>query len=317
MRSPVQYVAWPFLPTHETAANLFHRPEVRDRVARSLRTSSNDECEVFVTASSLYPTRRRLACRTVQARTGQNSTVCPLRTSGCTGPTPLCPIFASTAAGTLHASYALHGCEATMATDDTVTFYVTPPARFERPQVALRVVAVLILAVLGDTLGWYFFSLYVLLPLVAAILVARSSPERFLQKEAPRLVRLLHWFLAVLAYLLFLTDRFPSRAPDPAVHFTVHPTGRPTVGSCLLRLITGIPHALLFLLLSVMSAFLWLVSVVMVLVTERYPSGIYNFQCAIVGWLARFLAWHLSLVEPYPPFALDLRPQPLPAHKSS
>ena len=42
-----------------------------------------------------------------------------------------------------------------------------------------------------------------------------------------------------------------------------------------------------------------------VLFTERIPPSILAFQRGVLRWNARLVAYHASLVEEYPPFALD------------
>jgi hypothetical protein len=112
--------------------------------------------------------------------------------------------------------------------------------------------------------------------------------------------------VAFYAYLLILTDRFPTERPGEIVRFEVRAGGSPTVGSALLRLIYSIPNAFVFLLLGIVSVAVWLIAAVMVLMRESYPEGLYNFQRGVLRWEARLLGYHASLVEEYPPFALDM-----------
>jgi hypothetical protein len=51
----------------------------------------------------------------------------------------------------------------------------------------------------------------------------------------------------------------------------------------------------------------------MVLVQENYADGLYDFQRGVLRWEARLLAYHSSLIEQYPPFALDTGPESSPA----
>ncbi len=66
-------------------------------------------------------------------------------------------------------------------------------------------------------------------------------------------------------------------------------------------------------LLGIVSAVIWLIAAVMVLIQENYPDGLYNFQRGVLRWEARLLGYHASLVDQYPPFALDTGPEPAPA----
>ena len=193
-----------------------------------------------------------------------------------------------------------------MATDYPVTFDVVRPERFERTQVVLRILLLIIISIVTGAVGWMFGLVYLLLPVLAAILVSNRGTERFIEEEGARVFGWLRWLVAFYAYLLILTDRFPTERPGEIVRFDVRAGGSPTVGSALLRLVYSIPNAFVFLLLGIVSVAVWLIAAVMVLVRESYPEGLYNFQRGVLRWEARLLSYHASLVEEYPPFALDM-----------
>jgi hypothetical protein len=115
----------------------------------------------------------------------------------------------------------------------------------------------------------------------------------------------LRWVLALYAYIGILTDRVPSEKPEEIVHFEVQTGGSPTVGSALLRLIYSIPSAFVLALLGFVAGIVWIIAAVMVLVQENYADGLFDFLRGVLRWEARLLAYHSSLVEQYPPFALD------------
>lgn len=200
-----------------------------------------------------------------------------------------------------------------MATDYPVTFDVARPEKLERPHVFLRILIAVILSILAGAIGWIFGLVYLVLPVVAAIFVSQKGGEKYLAEDGPRVTGWLRWIVAFYAYLGILTDRFPTEKPEEIVRFEVQTGGTPTVGSALLRLIYSIPSALVLAVLSIASAVIWIIAAVMVLVQENYPDGLYNFQRGILRWEARLLGYHASLVEQYPPFALDTEPEPAPA----
>ena len=200
-----------------------------------------------------------------------------------------------------------------MATSYPVTFDVDRPEKLERPHVFLRILIAVILSILGGALGWIFGLVYLVLPVVAAIFISQRGSEGYLREDGPRVTGWLRWLVAFYAYLGILSDRFPSEKPEEIVRFEVQPGGTPTVGSALLRLIYSIPSALVLSILGIASAVIWVIAAVMVLVQESYPEGLYNFQRGILRWEARLLGYHASLVEQYPPFALDTEPEAAPA----
>ena len=58
-------------------------------------------------------------------------------------------------------------------------------------------------------------------------------------------------------------------------------------------------------LLGIIGAIIWIIAVISILINENYSQGLYDFQLGIMRWHARLLGYHASLVERYPPFALD------------
>jgi hypothetical protein len=199
-----------------------------------------------------------------------------------------------------------------MATNYPASFDVTRPEKFERPHLALRIVVVIILSVIGAT-GWILGLVYLVFPALAAIFVSQKGPEKFLEEDGPRMTGWLRWVLALYAYIGILTDRFPSEKPEEIVRFEVQTSGSPTVGSALLRLIYSIPSAFVLAILGFVSGIIWIIAAVMVLVQENYADGLYDFQRGVLRWEARLLAYHSSLIEQYPPFALDTGAESPPA----
>lgn len=180
------------------------------------------------------------------------------------------------------------------------TFNATRPEKFERPQLALRLVVMLILSfipVLG--LAYLFF------PAAAAILISQKGPQKYLEEDGPRVTGWLRWFMALYAYLWMVTDRFPSEKPEEIIRFEVQPGGNPTVGNALLRIILAIPSAFVLGIIWIVGFFVWIIAFIMVLIQENYADGLYGFMRGLVRWQARMMTYLSSLVEPYPPFALD------------
>ncbi len=199
-----------------------------------------------------------------------------------------------------------------MAASYPASFDVDRPDKFERPHLVIRIVVAIILSIIG-ALGWILGLVYLAFPVIAAIFISQKGPQKFLEEDGPRMASWIRWVLALYAYVAILTDRFPTEKPEDIIHFEVQTGGSPTVGSALLRLIYSIPSAFVLSLLGIVSAIIWLIAAVMVLVQENYADGLYDFQRGVLRWEARLLAYHCSLVEPYPPFALDTGPEPSPA----
>lgn len=186
-----------------------------------------------------------------------------------------------------------------------VDIEVTPPPRYERIQLLLRFAILIALGIAGVSMGWLFGLLYLFLPVVAAVAIASHGPSGYLE-ESGALRRVLAWVVSLQAYMLLVTDRFPVGAEAPGMHMTIEPGGAPTATHALLRWFASIPSALLLMVFGIVSGVLCFVGALFVLFTETQPAGIVRFQIAMVRWLARLLGYHASLVEPYPPFTLDV-----------
>jgi hypothetical protein len=189
-------------------------------------------------------------------------------------------------------------------TDYPAIFEVTRPVKFERPQILIRIVAYFLLSLVIGVLYWA-------LPIVAAIWVSQKGSQRFLDEDGPKITGWLRWTTALTAYVYFLTDRFPSDE-DVSVRYEVQPVGTPTVASAILRLLMSIPSLIVLGVLNWVAGIIWLIAAVMVLIQESYPEGLYDFQCGVVRWQARLLAYHASLADGYPPFAFDTGPESAP-----
>lgn len=180
---------------------------------------------------------------------------------------------------------------------------VSSPAMFERTQLALRVVLTIVLGWIGITAGWLVCLLYGALPVLAAIGISSQGSERYVQQDGPRLWRAIAWLLQLSAFMLLLTDRFPTGGSE--VRIELRATGKPSVGSALTRLVTSIPSALVLALMWCVSSVLWIVAALQILLHQRVSRSILGFQRAVLRWNARLVAYHASLVFEYPPFAVD------------
>jgi hypothetical protein len=117
----------------------------------------------------------------------------------------------------------------------------------------------------------------------------------------------LRWRVRALAYLMLLADVYPPFGDGPyPVALTFQPPDqerdRLTVA---LRLILAIPH---FIVLFFVACAWWVTTVVSwfaILITARYPEGLYYFGDGALRWFIRVEAYVLLLVDDYPPFSFS------------
>jgi hypothetical protein len=194
-----------------------------------------------------------------------------------------------------------------------VRYNVHKPARYVRVQLLIRILAFIVLGIVGLSLGLLFWAAYVGLAVFAAArLSGGTDPAAYLATDGPRILRALSWFAAICAWFGLVTDRLPDRSPEEIVRLEIEPSGRPTVGSALVRLVTGLPSAFVLWLLGIIGWFVWLWAAICVLVNERVGDGAYRYLTGLQRWTVRLLAYQASLVAAYPPFSFEETPQALP-----
>ena len=186
-----------------------------------------------------------------------------------------------------------------------VSVEVERPPTFQRAHVFLRVALLVVIGWLGHPWGLLWLGL----PAVAAVLVSQKGGQRYLDENGPALTRVLNWILDLVAYLALLTDELPGQGAHP-VRFQVGRSGSPTVGSALLRILYAIPSLIVLAILAFVGAIVWVIAVVLVLVAEKYPDGLWQFLLGLVRWEAWLLAYLASLVDEYPPFTLETNHYP-------
>lgn len=110
------------------------------------------------------------------------------------------------------------------------------------------------------------------------------------------------------AYLVLLTDRYPSTVEEQAVHLEIDYPDVPrdlNRWMPLVKWVLAIPHFIALALLSVAAFFAVLIAWVMILFTGHYPHQLFDFVVGVGRWGLRVNAYAFLLVtDRYPPFSL-------------
>jgi hypothetical protein len=190
--------------------------------------------------------------------------------------------------------------------DYPVIFDLARPEKMGRAHVFLRILLVVLLSWIAGS-GTEGGLVYLGLPVVAAIFIAQRGGEKYLAQVGEPMTKVLAFFVGLLAYVALLTDELPGFG-RATVRFEIVPSGSPTVGSALWRIVTAIPSAIVLALIGIVSWIVWIVAAIAILFTERCPEGLWRFQRGVVRWEARLLGYLASLVVTYPPFSFDTGP---------
>ena len=182
-----------------------------------------------------------------------------------------------------------------------VSFDVQPPQTFDKAQVVLRILLFLVLSwFLNGILG----AAYWLLPIIAAIMIAQKGAATYLAEAEKGPTMWLRYIMGAYSYLALASDKLPFEHPEE-VDLKVQPSGTPSVGSALLRIILAIPHAIVLGVLGFIFFFIWIISAVSILINETVPDWAESYIRGYLRWTARVLAYLASLVDEYPPFSFD------------
>ncbi|KPV53715.1 hypothetical protein SE17_07990 [Kouleothrix aurantiaca] len=110
------------------------------------------------------------------------------------------------------------------------------------------------------------------------------------------------------AYLVLLTDRYPSTVDEQTVHLEIdYPDAQHDLNRWmpLVKWLLAIPHFIILAFLSIAAFFAVLIAWVAILFTGHYPHELFNFVVGVGRWGLRVNAYAFLLVtDRYPPFSL-------------
>ena len=73
----------------------------------------------------------------------------------------------------------------------------------------------------------------------------------------------------------------------------------------LIKWLLALPHYLVLIFLGIGALFAVLIAFFAVLITGRYPRGLFDYVTGVHRWAMRVLAYVLLLTDQYPPFSLE------------
>ena len=110
------------------------------------------------------------------------------------------------------------------------------------------------------------------------------------------------------AYLVLLTDQYPSTEDEQAVHLELdYPDVKQDLNRFLplVKWLLAIPHYIVLIVLVVGAVFAIFVAWFAILFTGRYPRALFDYVVGVARWGLRVQAYSSLLVtDDYPPFSL-------------
>jgi hypothetical protein len=112
----------------------------------------------------------------------------------------------------------------------------------------------------------------------------------------------------ISAYLALMDDRYPSTDDAQSVHLDyAYPDASRDLNRWLplVKWFLAIPHVLILVVLNLAAVVAVLAAWVAILVTGRYPRGLFGYVEGVFRWNSRVIGYALTLItDRYPPFRL-------------
>ena len=110
------------------------------------------------------------------------------------------------------------------------------------------------------------------------------------------------------AYLVLLTDQYPSTEDEQSVHLDLdYPDVKQDLNRWLpiVKWILAIPHIIVLFFLAIGAVFAVIAAWFAILFTGRYPRGLFDYVVGVGRWALRVEAYAFFLLtDEYPPFRL-------------
>ena len=185
-----------------------------------------------------------------------------------------------------------------------------------RLSVLLRIILAIPILVVGAFIGGYFDTgspelNEAMLPIsVGGVLFIGPLLMIVFRKKYPRWwfdwnLELSRFTLRVSAFLLVLRDEYPSTDEEQSAHLQIeYPNAETDLNRILpiFKWLLAIPHFIILAVLWVLVIPVTILAWLLILVTGRYPEGIFEFVVGVLRWSNRVGAYAFLLTtDRYPP----------------
>ncbi|RJQ43256.1 MAG: DUF4389 domain-containing protein [Gaiellales bacterium] len=194
-----------------------------------------------------------------------------------------------------------------MATEASVRGYpaslhIDYPEAANRLTTFFRLIVVIPIAIIWSlasyAAGYLFFALLLM------ILFRKKYPRWWFDWN----LALTRFGLRIYSYMLLLTHEYPSSDEQQSVHLELEYPDAQKLGRGmpLVKWLLAVPHIFILYFLGVAVMFVTLIAWFAILITGRYPRGMFDFVLGVMRWGIRVQAYAMLLItDDYPPFSLE------------
>jgi hypothetical protein len=192
-----------------------------------------------------------------------------------------------------------------------------PDRNLDRLSTFFRIFAAIpILIILGAMMGTsgrqeegrvsyqYAAGGFLFLPALLMIVFRQKYPRWWFDWN----LALMNFSTRISAYLLLLTDQYPSTDEEQSVHIEIpYPDPKTDLNRWLplVKWFLAIPHYIILAFLAIAGFVCVLIAWFAILFTARYPRSLFDFVVGISRWALRVTAYAVLLTtDRYPPFRL-------------
>lgn len=174
-------------------------------------------------------------------------------------------------------------------------------------------IAIILGLIVGGSTGWegnggmsaqYAAGGILVLPLILMILFRKKYPRWWFDWN----VNLYKFITRVDAYLLLLSDIYPSTDEEQYVHIDIrYPDVQSELkrGMPLVKWFLAIPHYIVLVCLAIAVFVVTIIAWFAILFTGTYPRSMFDFVVGVCRWSLRVTAYAFILTtDKYPPFSL-------------
>ena len=190
-----------------------------------------------------------------------------------------------------------------MAAAHPATLDIPVREQVPRDQAVLHTIIAIVFYWLAQ--GILGFLAFIVAPIAIALRVRSKGGQKFIQEDGPEFARYGKLYMAIYAYVYFLTDESPEKAIESTVKVDFQPSGNPTWLHALFTQILLIPHGLVLGILGLAFILIMPWTIIVSLANEQYPKQFFEFVLKYMRWQTRVTAYLFSLTQDYPPFSWD------------